>query len=398
MATTIAILEQALADDFEDLATHQAYADALIEQGDPRGELIQLQLTLESPAIEGLRRRELEMQVLGLLAAHQGKWLGPDLTRFLGGYGYQGWRPDEQVVDIRFARGWLHTVQFHSIIPQAAHALAKAPIARFLRRLEVHRISDTTPEINRREPCWPPEGGTRSDAWVSALPTAPFRRHLRTLVLGVPCEDEGVYHTEYSGSLFAEVVRQFPDIEEVRIYAHAVGREIFALPLPQLRTLTLFHGSDYHLETLASNPTLASLESLCLHPHVYDGDDDERSHIKLSGLQALVASPTLRNLQHVALHLTQLGDAGIEAIVASGVLKRWKTLDLSLGNVSDRGAAALAGCPDARRLERIDLSQNRIGPTGIAALEAAGVRVDVSFQYEEEEDDEGGYLYEGDIE
>src|SRR5215472_15320381 len=37
-------LEQALADSPDDLGAHSAYADYLMEQGDPRGEFIQVQL------------------------------------------------------------------------------------------------------------------------------------------------------------------------------------------------------------------------------------------------------------------------------------------------------------------------------------------------------------------
>src|SRR5215510_1694290 len=40
----VASLEAALVENPDDLAAHSAYADYLAEQGDPRGELIQLQL------------------------------------------------------------------------------------------------------------------------------------------------------------------------------------------------------------------------------------------------------------------------------------------------------------------------------------------------------------------
>jgi uncharacterized protein (TIGR02996 family) len=43
---TRAALETALFDHPDDLATHMAYADLLREQGDPRGEFIQVQLAL----------------------------------------------------------------------------------------------------------------------------------------------------------------------------------------------------------------------------------------------------------------------------------------------------------------------------------------------------------------
>lgn len=49
-------LESALVDDPDNLATHYSNADYLLEQGDPRGELIQLQLALDNPGVS-LKRR-----------------------------------------------------------------------------------------------------------------------------------------------------------------------------------------------------------------------------------------------------------------------------------------------------------------------------------------------------
>src|SRR6516165_11926443 len=59
-------LEEALVENPDDLAAHSAYADYLSEQGDPGGELIQVQLALEDagrPAEERkqLRKREAEL-------------------------------------------------------------------------------------------------------------------------------------------------------------------------------------------------------------------------------------------------------------------------------------------------------------------------------------------------
>ena len=50
-------LESALVENPDDLATHYAYADYLQEQGDPRGEFIQLQLALEDRQRSEAERR-----------------------------------------------------------------------------------------------------------------------------------------------------------------------------------------------------------------------------------------------------------------------------------------------------------------------------------------------------
>src|SRR5262249_8298558 len=74
--------EQAIVDDPEDRASYAAYGDWLDEQGDPRGEFIQVQLALEDSSCQASHRRELLEREKELLAAHQDEWLGP-LASFL---------------------------------------------------------------------------------------------------------------------------------------------------------------------------------------------------------------------------------------------------------------------------------------------------------------------------
>src|SRR5262249_28733887 len=60
-------LEDALAESPDDLAAHAVYADYLMERGEPRGELIQVQLALERdglPAAERARLRKREGELL----------------------------------------------------------------------------------------------------------------------------------------------------------------------------------------------------------------------------------------------------------------------------------------------------------------------------------------------
>src|SRR5215210_6366323 len=70
------MLEAAVAADFDDLAAHAAYADLLAEQGDPRGEYIQLHLALENKDQSPRLRAEWAQRAHRLLQAHQRDWLG----------------------------------------------------------------------------------------------------------------------------------------------------------------------------------------------------------------------------------------------------------------------------------------------------------------------------------
>src|SRR5207248_5592445 len=132
------------------------------------------------------------------------------------------------------------------------------------------------------------------------------------------------------------------------------GGKLFALPLPNLRVLQLYHSYDYALDKLAKNPSLGKLTHLLCHPHALESD--HRPYIRLPHLRAVLRSPHLASLTHLRLRLADFGDEGIEEVVNSGALKRLKVLDLRHGCVTDEGAKMLAGCPDAKNLELLDLS------------------------------------------
>ncbi|MBY0228932.1 MAG: TIGR02996 domain-containing protein [Gemmataceae bacterium] len=98
-------LESALVENPDDLASHSAYADWLMEQGDPRGEFIQVQLALEDASKPAAERKRLRQRETALLKKHAKEWLG-ETARFLLGervgsdtpwrYSFRrGWRLDQ---------------------------------------------------------------------------------------------------------------------------------------------------------------------------------------------------------------------------------------------------------------------------------------------------------------
>src|SRR5262249_31162745 len=135
-ASTENVLERAVLDDPDDLAAHSAYADWLGQEGDPRGELIQVQLALEKSERPAQERKELQRREQALLGGPGGAWLG-GLADFL--VGQQG--VDDYFLKHRggyqfqWARGWLETIRVPQLSVAFARALARAPQARLLRRL-----------------------------------------------------------------------------------------------------------------------------------------------------------------------------------------------------------------------------------------------------------------------
>src|SRR5437773_11188809 len=74
--------EQAILENPDEVANYAAYADWLTEQGDPRGEFIQVQLALEDESVPAKKRQELKRREKALLKEHEREWLG-ELEPFL---------------------------------------------------------------------------------------------------------------------------------------------------------------------------------------------------------------------------------------------------------------------------------------------------------------------------
>jgi uncharacterized protein (TIGR02996 family) len=411
MPTLREVLEQALAADPDDRAAHSAYADHLAEQGDPRGELIQVQIALEDEQVTGAQRRRLLKREAELLARHQREWLGDLADDFLGEAGATTERRRRgDAAGIGFRRGWLDNLHLTSLSVEQARRLRELPVARLLRRLVVE-FTDYDSSGEYRPGPDVPEGSW--NAGLLPLRGAPFLKHLRVFQLGRSAPDEYEVIEQHpggpadpynfplpaNGEHVLGLIEEMVGLEELYLFAHDVAMEsLFALPtLERLRVLQLYHGFPYPLETLADNPAFANLTQLLIHPHATPWDG---SAIRLEQVRAVVRSPHLGNLTHLQLRLSDMGDPGCEEIIRSGALKRLKVLDLRHGCVTDEGARALAACPDLRNLDLLDVERNRLTAAGVKALKGAGIWVRADNQ---QQPDEGGgfnndYLYDGDVE
>ncbi len=344
-------LESALVENPADVATHYAYADYLQEQGDPRGEFIQLQLALEDPQRSEIERRQLQARAKELLQEHQHEWLGilaDDLLPPEEGREWPlRWSTDYYYsTEHQFARGWLDSLTVRSADSERrpdrlGPLLCLAPEARLLRKLILE--------------C--------DDGLVEALLASPFLINLRFFQLGRPRSDSPDLFATVESPLIVKLIAKLPRIEELRLFAQSYdAAQLFALAnLSSLRILQIYYLVERHpLEVLAANTALGNLTHLLLRPC--------GPCIDLTGVRAVLQSPHLRNLTHLQLHRSDIGDVGCTEIVTSGILKRLKVLDLRHGEITDAGARILADCPDLRRLESLDIERNSLTQTGIDAL------------------------------
>jgi uncharacterized protein (TIGR02996 family) len=368
-------LESALVENLDDLASHSAYADHLTEQGDPRGEFIQVQLALENPSLTAQERKKLQKRERELLKQHEREWLGA-LAPLLLDQEINEWKQQYDLYHkFTWRRGWVDTLRIQTLSSTMAQAIvAGKDQLRLLRELRLF-------------------GHDNDEPGLPTLLTGTYFGNIRVFQLGA--DNEGSF---MPGQDMLTFVKRMPLLEELNTYARRVDTAaLFRHALPHLRKLTVYHLHEYPLEILAANKSLTNLTHLSLWPHALEVDD-EAAYITPKGAQALFRSPHLKNLTHLQLRNSDTGDEGIKTLIQSGMLQRLKTLDLYGGRITDEGARVLAACADLKHLESLNVGSNMIGSAGQAALRATRVKIEFGEQYDPNNMDERGYLWEGDCE
>ncbi|MCI0700102.1 MAG: TIGR02996 domain-containing protein, partial [Planctomycetia bacterium] len=389
-----AAFEVALRANPHDRAGWCAFADYLVEQDEPRGEFMQVQLALEDESRPKKERDELKKKEEALLKKHEKEWIG-DLARALG-------KPKADYGQIDpsgghtylFERGVLTTINVGSLNVKRARAIVAATNTTFVRNLFVGNVpydendDDEDQEDEEDENLTGPDipANARDHRGQYPLLRWPQLRYIRRFTWGYPADenygDWANHRCWMAGDHVHDFVKQMPDIEELRVFAHLRdANKLVALPMPNLRVFELYHGWSYPLEKLAKNATLTNLTQLHCHPHGLEPGDEP--YIRLAGLKAVCRSPHLKSLTHLRLRLTDFGDDGAKEIASSGILKRLKVLDLRHGCMTDAGAQTLAACPDLKNLSLLNVSHNAMTKKGISSLRAAGVSVEARHMHTE---------------
>ena len=122
-------LERALVERPEDLVLHSAYADLLMEEGDPRGEYIQIRLALEDRTLPAEEARRLNVRSLAMQNVYRDVWLG-ELTDAAG-----------QSMLI-WHRGWLNTVTFQPLNMSRMRAFRDCMVTRMTQGVLIDGIVD----------------------------------------------------------------------------------------------------------------------------------------------------------------------------------------------------------------------------------------------------------------
>lgn len=335
-------LEAAILADQGNIEAYLVYADWLQQEGDPRGELIAVQVG-RAEREDGATLEDAEQRLLGEFS-----------DGLLGELPEAGTRA-------QFRFGFLDSV----------------------------RLSDDAEGLSTGEQ-------------IEELCTLPDRRHLRELRIGVAVQDDENHYDDVI-QMLAKRAGQLPslrslfigdfDFEECEISWSALGTvspiykafpELEALKLragamdlgervnmPQLKRFAIETGG-LSLESLgavrASDwPELESLE-------LWFGDPAYGCTCELDNVLPLLNETPLPKLRHLGLRNAPFTNELIAALASSPLLAQLESLDLSLGCLTAAGAAALLANRDAfAHLRWIDLTQNCLEEEQVEELDACAL-------------------------
>lgn len=337
-------LEAALAADPDDVAAHSAYADLLIDAGDPRGEYIRLQLALEDRNQPADRLRAMEQEAFALRREHEADWLGPLAEFVLPQRGPSVGAMVADNVEVTWRRGWVHRLTIPRLTADIAGGVwGSFRIAWMLHELVVRSVADGDLDPLIR--------------WHDTT--------LRKVEFGVPSTFGEFPYVNFRG---------LSRLERLRL--HGVRSDWLAIessiPIHQLCELEITTDNGHvPLVRLADIATLSRLQRL----HLDVVDRDEPTAANHDVLRTFFRSAHFPIIQYLTLRLPGFGDAGVDELIASGMLARLKGLDLCRCEITDDGARALAGCSAVSALEYLHLDNNLLSPIGIEALAAVGVTV-----------------------
>lgn len=137
MSTTREALEASLVRFPDDVTLHMAYADCLIEEGDPRGEWIRLCLAKEQPDIDSSVKRKIDNAIRRIRSANISTWNGPFSSYpVYPSFGAQDVKPE---MLIRWKRGWIWHFQATPYDQTVIDLVLKHPYLRLLHTLILFR-------------------------------------------------------------------------------------------------------------------------------------------------------------------------------------------------------------------------------------------------------------------
>ncbi|MGL6075708.1 MAG: TIGR02996 domain-containing protein [Fimbriiglobus sp.] len=348
MSDTRASFENAIAADPDNLAALSAFADFLMESGDPRGDYMRLQLALEDRNQPASRLRAMEQDTYEIRMANEREWLGPFYEHVYPVRRNQSVvEPVEPNITIHYHRGWLHTVRFEQANDAAIAALAECPIAHMISAFIVEE--DPVAEVDFTP--------------LEAL------RNLWSLEIGHPRNfaEQSLLNRESCQSL-AKLDR----LRDVSIHVGRMSiRQFWRAKWPELESLEFSMARQtIHIEMLLAQKNFKKLK----HLSIIRPNDGERTEVG-DDWEVLFLHRSMPALKYLIIQTPTFGDDSVRKLVNSPMMGTLQGLDLCRSGITDEGAEILAQHPAVPKLKYLNLDENNISPIGIDAFARVGVTI-----------------------
>jgi uncharacterized protein (TIGR02996 family) len=351
MAGPSAELEAHLAAHPDDVDALRVYADALQARGDPRGELIVVQLQrAAAPEDVALAAREGE-----LLRRHRAAWLG-ELAEL---------RPRD--LGVTWRHGFVHGVRIGPPLEahQATDIDVGVTLGRVMRLPAVERVRELA--IGAIESNGYPTTWTAAIAGIAAHGVPP-----NVEALSVRCGSVW----ELAHTSLGDLSPAYPRLAGLRALTIEMGTlELGAIALPELRSLEIrtMGLTRANLRSMRG-ARWPRLESLWLS--FGEPGESRPMDIEPGDLGWIFAGENLGGVRRLGLASASFTDELALGLAGSRVLAQLESLDLSLGTLSDAGARAIIGNAAAfRHLRELDLSHAYLSDDVRAALASLGPHV-----------------------
>lgn len=368
-------LEEAIFADPEDLDAWAVYGDWLQEHGDPRGEVVSLEVRAARGKLSSAEAKRCEQ----LCDEHAEAWLGELLTEAL-----EMEIDGEEVLELEEQFGFIRKAKIRTVMDYSGPHVDE--LFRELIQLDSFKfIHELRLGVNDL-------GGKASfDPAMQALAKLGTVKSLRRLVVG-DFEMEEQELTWVRGGNCGQLWSGMPNLEYCKIRGSAI--ELGVLEHAKLETLVI--------ETAGLTKTSVASLGKCKLPRlteleawlgVYYRSEDHGEHGSVDDLWPMLEGEGVPQLRHLGLLNCDYVDDIAVALTRAPIVSQLETLDLSMGTMSDVGARALVEHADRfSHLAAINLDENCIDEAEVDALrEAFGERVSLRHQ-EPAEDEEDRYV------
>jgi uncharacterized protein (TIGR02996 family) len=387
-------LEAAIDADPYDETAYSVYADFLQHSGDPRGELIALQLANKQAAAKKLRTKH-EDYFLGPLAPHQ---LAYDHTYEQVGKKRTVIRPEAFAWKYGFIHGLYLSHNHYAIEYAEPKYTFEGSLAKVLEMVLAHPSGRFLAEITFVFNNDPNENNLQDLIDILAKRAPPTIRKLhfgKYNFAGGHAAGMAGHDTEiswYSIGNLGKLWKRVPGLRHLitqggsKASTQAGGVQLGTLDLPNLRHAEFRSGGLEKANARAiAKANIPNIERL----DIWYGDDNYGGDATAKDVAALLARTDLPKLRHLGIMNTAFSDELPDLLANSKLVKQLTHLDLSMGTLTDEGAQELAAHKAAfAHLDVLDVSHNYL-TTSKVTLKGCAKKVISRAQRDQEEYGDG---------